>query len=190
MKIGLYFGSFNPIHHGHLIIANHVLQCMALDQVWFVVSPQNPLKPSAGLLNEYHRLFLVNLAIEGEPKLKASDIEFKLPRPSYTIDTLTYLSEKYPQHIFCLIMGSDSLQNLANWKNHHQILAGYALFIYKRAGLENIPHFSTGDIQVVDAPLLQISATHIRENIRKGRSIRYLVPEKVMEEIERNHYYK
>lgn len=189
MKVGLYFGSFNPIHHGHLIIANHVLQTTGMDQIWFVVSPQNPLKPSAGLLNEYHRLFLVNLGIEGESKLKASDIEFKLPRPSYTIDTLTYLKEKYPQHIFCLIMGSDSFQNLANWKNHKQILENYALYIYLRPGQEKIPGFA-GDITVLDAPLLEISATHIRDNIRKGRSIRYLVPDKVMEEIERNHYYK
>ena len=121
MKIGLYFGSFNPIHHGHMIIANFVLQNSDLDQVWFIVSPQNPLKPSAGLLNEYHRLFLLNIAIEGENKLKASDIEFKLPRPSYTIDTLAYLGEKYPQHEFAIIMGSDSYQNLPNWKNYQHI---------------------------------------------------------------------
>ena len=138
MKIGLYFGSFNPIHHGHLIIANFVLQNSDLDQVWFIVSPQNPLKPSAGLLNEYHRLFLVNIAIEGENKLKASDIEFKLPRPSYTIDTLTYLQEKYPQHEFSIIMGSDSFQNLPNWKNYQQILKNFPIYVYIRSGHESI----------------------------------------------------
>jgi nicotinate-nucleotide adenylyltransferase len=190
MKVGLYFGSFNPIHHGHLIIANHILQTIGLDQIWFVVSPQNPLKPSSGLLNEYHRLYLVNLAIEAEPRLKASDIEFKLPRPSYTIDTLTYLGEKYPQHEFSVIMGSDSLSNLNKWKNYRQILKSYPIYVYKRPGIENIPSFPEGNITVLDAPLLQISATHIRDNIRKGFSIRYLVPEKVMEEIVNNHYYK
>lgn len=190
MKIGLYFGSFNPIHHGHLIIANHVLEESDLDQVWFVVSPQNPLKPSAGLLNEYHRLFLVQAAIEEEPRLKASDIEFRLPRPSYTIDTLTYLQEKYPQHQFSIIMGSDSLQNLQKWKNFLQLLAHYPIYVYKRPGFEHIPVFENGKIYVLDAPLLQISATHIRENARKGKSIRYLVPERVREEIEQNGYYR
>jgi nicotinate-nucleotide adenylyltransferase len=190
MKVGLYFGSFNPVHHGHLIIANHVLQTTGLDQVWFVVSPQNPLKPSAGLLNEYHRLFLVNLAIEAEPRLKASDIEFKLPRPSFTIDTLTYLTEKYPHHEFSLIMGSDSVANLNKWKNFQQILEHYPIYVYKRPGVESIPEFPEGNITIINAPLLEISATHIRENIRKGLSIRYLVPDKVMDEIVHNHYYK
>src|SRR6516165_2550772 len=141
MKIGLYFGSFNPVHHGHLIIANYVLQNSDLNQVWFVVSPQNPLKPTAGLLNEYHRLFLVNAAIEGEINLKASDIEFKLPKPSYTIDTLTYLAEKYPQHEFAVIMGSDSFQNLPQWKNHKLILANYPIYVYQRSGFQNLPEY-------------------------------------------------
>jgi nicotinate-nucleotide adenylyltransferase len=122
MKIGLYFGSFNPIHIGHLIVGNHVANNTDLQQVWFVVSPQNPLKPSAALLNEYHRLHLVRLAVEEEPRLKASDVEFKLPKPSYTIDTLTYLQEKYPQHEFSIIIGSDSFQNLSKWKNFELLL--------------------------------------------------------------------
>lgn len=189
MKIGLYFGSFNPIHHGHLIIANYVLQNSELDQVWFIVSPQNPLKPSAGLLNEYHRLYLVNLAIEGEQGLRASDIEFKLPRPSFTIDTLTYLKEKYPQHEFAVIMGSDSFQNISKWKNAEQILRNFQIYVYVRAGFEINSNGPNSTINVLDAPLLQISATHIRENVRNGRSIRYLVPDKVMEEIVRNGYY-
>lgn len=190
MKIGLYFGSFNPIHHGHLIIANYVLQNSDLEQIWFVVSPQNPLKPAAGLLNEYHRLFLVNLAIEGEFKLRASDIEFKLPKPSFTIDTLTYLQEKYPQHLFSLIMGSDSFQNLPKWKNYEKILIGFRLYVYLRSGHESIQQYKDAAVSVLNAPLLQISATHIRNNVRDGKSIRYLVPDKVMEEIEQNHYYQ
>src|SRR5664279_4395223 len=122
MKIGLYFGSFNPVHHGHLIIANYVVQSSELEQVWFVISPQNPLKPAHGLLNEYHRLYLIRAAIDGENHLKATDIEFKLPKPSYTIDSLTYIREKYPQHEFSIIMGSDSYQNLTRWKNYERLL--------------------------------------------------------------------
>jgi nicotinate-nucleotide adenylyltransferase len=189
MKIGLYFGSFNPVHHGHLIIASHVVQSTALDQVWFVVSPQNPLKPTAGLLNEYHRLFLINAAIEGENQLRTSDIEFKLPRPSYTIDTLTYLREKFPQHVFSIIMGSDSFQNLPRWKNYEQLLKTTELFIYVRAGFEDIPAYPGARACILEAPLLQISATHIRNMLKEGKSIRYLVPDSVKEEIERNRYY-
>jgi nicotinate-nucleotide adenylyltransferase len=190
MKVGLYFGSFNPIHHGHLIIANHVLENSGLDQIWLVVSPQNPLKPSAGLLNEYHRLFLVKTAIDGETRLKASDIEFKLPRPSFTIDTLTYLKEKYPENEFVLIMGSDSFQNLPQWKNHKQILANYPVYVYTRPGFESLAEYPGSQVTVLQAPLLQISATHIRNNVRDGKSIRYLVPDKVKDEIEQNGYYK
>ena len=189
MKIGLYFGSFNPIHHGHLIIASHVVQNTNLDQVWFVVSPQNPLKASAGLLNEYHRLHLVHLAIEGMDRLKTSDIEFHLPRPSFTIDTLTYLSEKYPQHKFSVLMGSDSYQNLPKWKNFELILSNYALYVYLRPKYE-MPNPLPAGTQVVKAPLLEISATHIRHNLLNHKSIRYLVPDKVLEEIDRNRYYQ
>jgi len=189
MKVGLYFGSFNPIHHGHLIIANFVLQNSELDQVWFVVSPQNPLKPPVGLLNEYDRLYLVNIAIEGENNLKASDIEFKLPKPSYTIDTLAFLQEKYPQHEFAVIMGSDSFQNLPKWKNYQVILRNHPLYVYIRSGFESIREYPDANIIKLKAPLLQISATYIRNTIREGKSIRYLVPEKVREEIERNRYY-
>jgi nicotinate-nucleotide adenylyltransferase len=190
MNIGLYFGSFNPIHHGHLLIANYILQHSDLDQVWFVVTPQNPLKPSSALLNEYHRLHLVNLAIEGEKKLKASDIEFKLPRPSFTVDTLAYLLEKYPQHHFAIILGSDSFQNLPRWKNHEYILKHFPLYIYIRSGFENLPHYAGARIHVLEAPLIQISSTHVRDSIREGNSIRYLVPDVVKEEIDRNGYYR
>jgi nicotinate-nucleotide adenylyltransferase len=189
MKIGLYFGSFNPIHHGHLIIANHVLSNTGLTQIWFVVSPQNPLKPSGALLNEYHRLHLTRLAIEGNDRFKASDFEFHLPRPSYTIDTLTYLQEKYPLHRFSVIMGSDSLSNINKWKNYQQILSNYEIVVYPRPGHPINDMQTHGSLSVVKAPLLEISATYIRDNIKTGKSIRYLVPEKVMEEIERNRYY-
>lgn len=189
MNIGLYFGSFNPIHHGHLIIANHILQSQKLQEVWFVVSPQNPFKPSASLLNENHRLFLVEEAIKNAPGLKTSNIEFHLPKPSYTIHTLTYLQEQYPQHHFHIIMGSDGFQNLPQWKNGHQILENYPIIVYVRPGFpmpENLPT----QVQVEKAPLLEISSTHIRKLIKKGWSIRYLVPDAVIHEIEKGMYYK
>lgn len=160
-----------------------------LEQVWFIVSPQNPFKNSSSLLNEYHRLHLVRLAIEGENQLKAKDIEFHLPKPSYTVDTLAYLEEKYPRHSFSVIMGSDSYQNLSKWKNAEIIQSRYALFVYTRPGFEiEIPAGS--NITVVNAPLLQISATYIRNVLKQGKSIRYLVPEEVMNEIVNNGYYK
>lgn len=189
MEIGLYFGSFNPIHHGHLIIAQHILQESKLAEVWFVVSPQNPFKVSASLLNEHHRYFLVQEAIEGETRMRASNVEFALPKPSYTSDTLAYLREQYPQHRFHVIMGSDSFQNFRKWKNPESILSNHPLIIYKRPGYEVIE--APGDqVKVLAAPLLEISSTHIRELIRKGASIRYFVPDLVLKEIERNNYYK
>ena len=189
MKIGLYFGSFNPIHVGHCIIANHVANNTLLDQVWFVISPQNPFKQSSTLLNEYHRLHLVQLSIEQEARLKASDIEFHLPRPSYTIDTLIHISEKYPQHVFSVIMGSDGFQNIAKWKNYQRIINDYDLYVYIRAGF-TVETAGFERLTLLDAPLLQISSTRIRENVRQGKSIRFLVPDKVKEEIENNGYYK
>ncbi len=189
MDVGLYFGSFNPIHIGHCIIANHVINHTSLNQVWFIVSPQNPLKSSINLLNEYHRLHLVQMAIEGETSLRASDIEFQLPRPSYTIDTLTYLEEKYANYNFFVIMGSDSFQNLKNWKNYQLLISRFKIYIYMRPGFE-VTNINSQKTKIVDAPLLQISSTHIRENIRNKKSIKFLVPDKVKEEIERNSYYK
>lgn len=189
MNIGLYFGSYNPIHIGHLIIGSHVANHTNMQQVWFVVSPQNPLKPSSLLLNEYHRLHLVQLAVEGDTQLKASDVEFKLPRPSYTIDTLTYLQEKYPQHQFSIIMGSDSFQNLPRWKNFDLLLKNYSFIIYRRPGFE-IGDLYGAKAQILDAPLLEISATNIRHAIRAGESVRYLLSDAVREEIEKTGYYK
>lgn len=189
MKIGLYFGSFNPVHTGHLIIAKHVLNTTDLKQVWLIVSPHNPLKKSASLLNEYHRLHLVKVAIEGETDLKASNIEFGLPKPSYTINTLIHLQEKYPLHEFSVIMGSDSFCNIHNWKNYETLTRDYQLYIYKRPGFD-INQSITSNIVPLDAPLLEISSTRIRELIKQKKSIRYLVPDSVKEEIERNSYYR
>jgi len=190
MEIGLYFGSFNPIHIGHLIIASHIVQNTDLEQVWFVVSPQNPLKKSGTLLNEYHRLFLVQVSVEDEPSLKASDIEFRLPKPSYTIDTLTYLQEKYPANRFTVIMGSDSYENLPSWKNYEQLLKSYPIIVYERPGFTPKTKYPGAQVNFLKAPLLEISSTHIRKNIKDGKSIRYLVTEKARQEIEQNGYYK
>jgi nicotinate-nucleotide adenylyltransferase len=189
MNIGLYFGSFNPIHTGHLIIANHVLNETDLQKVWFVLSPQNPFKPSASLLNEYDRLHLVQMAIEGNVALRASDIEFTLPKPSYTVHTLQYLKEKYPAYTFTIIMGSDSFQNLPKWKNAEVIINNYSILIYKRPGYQVVDD-NGANIKVLDAPLLEISATHIRELVMRGKSIRYLVPQAVEEEIMKAGYFK
>jgi nicotinate-nucleotide adenylyltransferase len=189
VKIGLYFGSFNPVHQGHLIIATHLANYTDLQQIWFVVSPQNPLKLSNSLLNEHHRKHLIDLAIEGEKKLRSSNIEFSLPRPSYTIDTLMYLQEKYPQHQFSIIMGSDSFSNIKKWKNFEILLKNFEIFIYQRPGFKVKEEMITHNIKLLDAPLLQISSTHIRNLIKEKKSIRYLVPDIVKEEIENQQYY-
>jgi nicotinate-nucleotide adenylyltransferase len=189
VKIGLYFGSFNPIHTGHLIIASFIANNTLLEQVWLVISPQNPLKKSNSLLNEHHRKHLIDLSIEGEKKLKTSNVEFKLPKPSYTIDTLTYLSEKYPQHHFSIIMGSDSFSNIKRWKNYEVLLKNYPIYIYERPGFR-IPGTPDPNITILRAPLLEISSTHIREMVHLKKSIRYLVPDIVKEEIERQQYYR
>ena len=188
MKIGLFFGSFNPIHHGHLIIANHLAETSDLAEIWFVVSPQNPFKKAGSLLNENHRYHLIKLAVEGEKKLKASNIEFKLPRPSYTSDTLIYLKEKYPRYSFSIIIGSDGFQNIEKWKNANIILSNYPILIYKRPGFE-IKEPLPASISVVNAPLLEISSTLIRYMIKNKKNIRYLVPDIVKDEIEINRFY-
>jgi len=188
MHIGLYFGSFNPIHIGHLIVANHIVENTEIDKVWFVVSPHNPLKEAHSLLNEYDRLHLVELAIQDNMKFRASNVEFHLPKPSFTIDTLTYLAEKFPLEKFSIIIGSDSFQNIHRWKNFEQLVANYSFIIYKRPGFE-IKDAHNADITVMDAPLLDISATYIRQQIREKRSVRYLLPDPVFRYVEENRYY-
>lgn len=189
MKIGLYFGSFNPVHVGHLIIANHVLNETQIEKIWFIVSPQNPFKETANLLNEYHRLELVRLATEDDNRIKASDIEFGLPKPSYTSATLAYLEEKYAEHEFCIIMGSDSFQNLHKWKNAETIIKNYPVYVYLRAGFD-IDNTLGANLTILEAPLLQLSATQIRNYIKQGKSVRYMLPDKVLEEIKKGGYYK
>ncbi len=189
MKIGLFFGSFNPVHTGHLIIANTMACHADLEQVWFVVSPQNPFKKTKSLLHEFDRLDMVRMAIDDNPSFRVTDIEFNLPRPSYTIDTLTYLQEKNAKHSFRLIIGGDNLEQFKNWKNYDKILEYYGLYVYPRPGaplheLSSHPH-----VQVVEAPLMDISATYIRECIKQGKSIKYLVPERVEEYILRKKFY-
>jgi len=190
MKIGLFFGSFNPVHNGHLIIANYVCETTELDRVWLVVSPQNPLKEKETLLREYDRLHLINLAIEENKNLKASSIEFKLPKPSYTIDTLTHLKEKYPQHEFSLIMGSDNLETLHKWKNYELILNNYPIFVYNRRGADGNPFPEKKNIHFLNFPFLDISATFIRENLRNGISMQYFLPELVWKYIYESNLYR
>lgn len=189
MKIALYFGSFNPIHVGHLIIASHVLNYTDYKKVWFVVSPQNPLKPSKSLLNEYDRLHLVRLATEDDARLKVSDIEFRLPKPSYTIDTLSYLKADFPDHEFAVLVGSDSYQNISKWKNYEQLLKENNLIVYRRTGYD-VEKLAENHVIIEDAPFIDISATFIRDLISQGKSARYLLPEKVLEEIEKGRYYR
>ena len=189
MNVALYFGSFNPIHVGHCIIASYIRNETAVDQVWFVVTPQNPFKNSGSLLNEYHRLHMVQKAIENDGGMRASDIEFHLERPSYTAHTLACLQEKYPSYSFQLIMGSDSFQNIDRWKNGDYIKRSFQIDVYLRPGFE-LPDNVKNNIHIMKAPLLEISATQIRQFVKDKKSIRYLVPEPVREEIERNGYYK
>ncbi len=190
MKIGLFFGSFNPVHIGHMIIANHMAYQTDLQQVWLVVSPQNPLKPAASLANDYDRLHMVQLAIGDNTKLRVSNIEFSLPKPSYTIDTLNYLKEKHPEHEFVLIMGGDNLATLNKWKNYEKILDLYQIYIYKRPKHELGSLATHEHINMVESPLLDLSATYVRACIKQGYSIQYLVPEPVYEYLRGSNMYR
>lgn len=189
-KIGLFFGSFNPIHIGHLIIAQHFINFTDIYQLWFVVSPHNPLKQKNQLLQDHHRLAMVKIAIDNNPKLRACDIEFGLPQPSYTIDTLAYLEEQYPQYDFALIMGSDNWQNIHKWKNYQQLMEKYHILVYPRPEHEvSLPELSH-KIKIVNAPLLEISSSHIRQLILEGKSIQYLVLPLVQQYIDEMNFYK
>lgn len=192
MKIGLYFGTYNPIHVGHLIIANHMAEFADLDQVWMVVTPHNPLKKKAALLDDHHRLQMVYLATEDFPKIKPSDIEFKLTQPNYTVNTLAHLHDKYPSHEFSLIMGEDNLKTLHKWKNYEVLLDNHDIYVYPRISEEpeNIELKSHPRIHIIDAPVVEISSTFIRNNIKKGKNIQPLLPSKVWEYIDHNNFYK
>ncbi|KGE14682.1 nicotinate (nicotinamide) nucleotide adenylyltransferase [Sphingobacterium deserti] len=188
-KIGLFFGSFNPIHIGHLIIAKYMINFTALDELWFVVSPQNPFKEKKSLGNMYDRLEMVNLAIEGEDKLRASDIEFNLPQPSYTVDTLVHLREKFPDKEFQLIMGEDNLQSFQKWKNADVILRDYKLVIYPRPGYDAAELKTHPSVIMTETPLMELSSTFLRQCIKEKKDIRYYTVDKVREFIDKKGLY-
>jgi len=192
-KIGLFFGSFNPIHIGHLILANYILENNNLSEIWFVVSPQNPFKSNKNLLNEYNRLEMVDLALKNYPKMKSIDIEFNLPRPSYTIDTLTYLNEKFPNYELCLIMGEDILDSLPKWKNYEVLIKNYEIFVYPRIFYnqkkEN-KYIQNANINIINAPIIELSATQIRNMIKENKNTRPMLPPEVFEYLEGSNFYK
>ncbi|HDZ41792.1 MAG TPA: nicotinate-nucleotide adenylyltransferase [Bacteroidetes bacterium] len=196
MKTGLYFGSFNPVHIGHLAIANYIYEYSHLDEIWFVISPHNPLKQKSSLLADHHRLRLVEIAIGDDQRFRISDIESKLPRPSYTIDTLAHLKEKYPQRQFALIMGSDNLLTINKWKNADILLNSCKIFVYprKNKGRKPVPDVKsmlrTADIEIVNAPEIEISGTFIRSAIRDGKDLRHFLPPGVWQYIRDMHFYE
>lgn len=190
MKVGLYFGSFNPVHNGHLVIAGYMAEYSDLDQIWLVVSPHNPLKPAGTLLQDYHRFHLVELGIGSYRKLKASKIEFELPRPSYTVVTLAYLQEKFPQHEFALIMGADNLENLQKWKNYELILENHQIYVYPRPLHTGEPFTNHPQVKWVDAPLMELSSSFIRNAIREGKDVRFMMPESVADYIDEMNFYR
>ncbi len=189
-QVGLFFGSFNPIHIGHLIIANHIAENTSLQEVWFVVSPQNPFKKKSSLLDERQRLYMVNLAIEDNEKLRASAVEFDLPQPSYTVDTLAYLGEKHPNLEFALLMGSDNLASIEKWKNYSVILKNHQLYVYPRPGFDADRWKGHPGIHLMEVPQLLVSASFIRDQIRAGKSARYLLHEPVWRYVEEMNFYR
>ena len=192
MKIGLYFGSFNPIHIGHLVIANHIAEHSDLDQVWFVVTPHNPFKKKSSLLDNYQRLELVYRATKDYDKLKPSDIEFNLPQPNYTVNTLVHLQEKYPNHEFSLIMGEDNLKSFHKWKNYEVILENHDIYVYPRISESKVDTQFTGHakIHVVNAPIMELSSTFIRNCIKTDKNVKPMLPENVWEYLDEMNFYK
>lgn len=192
MKIGLYFGSFNPVHIGHLVIANHMVEHSDLEEVWFVVTPHNPFKKKSSLLDNYQRLELVYRATKDYDKLKPSDIEFNLPQPSYTVNTLVHLQEKYPKHDFSLIMGEDNLKSLHKWKNYEVILENHDIYVYPRISENTVETQFTGHekIHVIEAPIMELSSTFIRKCIKTGKNVKPMLPEHVWEYLDEMNFYK
>jgi nicotinate-nucleotide adenylyltransferase len=190
IKTGLYFGSFNPVHIGHMAIANYMVEFTDIEELWFVVSPQNPLKNKKSLLEDYHRLELTRLAVGDDERFYVSDIEFGMPRPSYTIDTLTYLGEKQPNREFCIIMGSDGLKSFHKWKNADLLAEQYPRLVYPRPGFSKEEILIHKNTTLVDAPLMEISSTFIRKAIRDEKDIRYFLPEKTYKYIVDMHFYE
>lgn len=192
MKIGLFFGTFNPIHVGHLIIGNYIVEYSDLDQVWFVVTPQSPFKTKASMLDNRQRFEMVYLATKDYLNLKPSDIEFNMPQPNYTINTLTYLKEKYPDHEFALIMGEDNLKSFHKWKNYELILSDHHIYVYPRLSLEPIQtkFDNHNHIHKVDAPIIELSSTFIRNSRKEGKNVRPMLPENVWEYLDEMNFYK
>jgi nicotinate-nucleotide adenylyltransferase len=190
MKVGLFFGSFNPLHIGHLAIANYFAEFSDLKRIWLVISPQSPFKKRKNLLAENHRYYMAQLALEDDSQISPTNIEFYLPKPSYTIDTLTYLSEKYPRHQFCLILGSDNLVHLHKWKNSEELIRQYPVYVYPRPSVNPYDYTNRYDMEVVEAPLIEISSSFIRNSIKQGKDIRYFLPPKVYQYIREMHFYE
>lgn len=190
MKIGLFFGSFNPIHIGHLVLANYMLEFTELERIWFVISPHNPLKEKKTLLKDNHRLQMVRLAIGEHTKMKASNIEFKLPQPSYTVNTLAYISDKHPEHEFALIMGSDNLGSFHKWKNYEFILEHHKIYVYPRPGYDGGNLKTHPNVHFTDAPLLEISSSFLREAIKNKKDVRYYFTEPVWNYLKEMHFYE
>ena len=192
-KIGLFFGSFNPIHIGHLILANYILENSDMDELWFVVSPQNPFKDKKSLLTDHNRLDMVQLAVKNYPKMRASNVEFSLPKPSYTIDTLTYLKEKYPNYSFALIMGEDNLDSLPKWKNAEKLMSYYQIIVYPRTfegEKKDSEYLQHENISMVNAPIIELSATEIRNMIKESKNVRPMLPPEVFEYLDGSSFYK
>ena len=190
MKVGLFFGSFNPIHIGHMAIAQYMLEHTALEKIWFVVSPQNPFKTKESLLDQQHRLTIVRIAVEDDPNMQASNIEFNLPIPSYTVDTLTYLREAHPDIDFALIMGKDNLVHFHKWKNHESILEHHNIYVYPRPYCKACEMEKHEKVQLTKAPLMDISAEFIRKSIREKKEVSYFLPQKIYEYIDEMNFYK
>lgn len=190
-KVGLYFGSFNPIHIGHLAIANYLVEFTEIDQLWFVVSPQNPHKKKANLLDDYQRLELVHRAVDDDERLRASNIEFYLPKPSYTVDTLAYIKERHPNYQFVILMGTDNLESFHKWKNYETIVENYGVIVYPRPGFDKSKVQSNKNITITEnAPLMEISSSFIRKAIQQGKNVRHFLPQKTWKYLEEMNFYK
>ena len=191
-KVGLFFGSFNPIHIGHLILANYILENTDMAELWFVVSPQNPFKEKKSLLKDYHRFDMVQMALKNYPKMRASNVEFSLPTPSYTTHTLAYLQEKYPESSFSLIMGEDNLKSLPKWKNAETLIKNHQIIVYPRisTGATEEISFDKENIHKISAPIIELSATEIRSMIKEGKNVRPMLPPEVFDFIDGSNFYK